>query len=245
MKRILTLAIILLLPLLVFAQTPKYDSETAQKFYEVIDIVDNAIGTFDDSSWWYTGTAAGGDISTSKKRYYDIEKIKSGLKAKGLDTFLKDQNNRIVLAAVANFITYHKRNDYYNDFETLLAVGIDPIEAAVRTSNQNYYLNNALKEGIINYRHCYTQVFIGPYGGHVSAITERITIEVETTEQEVEAIRLQLRNEMPLVEQFENKMKEIKRQGKFFYRVVNSFMRTINSFKEVDLDKVSDFDCLY
>ena len=212
MKKLIILLAMVLLTLSAFSQTTNYDLDTAIKFYKIKGIIDNAKSPFEDNSWWYTGTAAGGDAMFTSDRYYNTKRIKADLNAKGLDTFLQDENNRIVLAAIANYITDHKKYTFHNDFETLLTIGIDPIEAAVRTSNDNYYLDNALSKGIINYPHCYTHVTIGPFGGHSAAITGRVEIEAKTTEQEVEDIITRLENEKPLVEEFNKEISEFKKQ---------------------------------
>ncbi len=211
MKKIIILLTAVLLPFLASANAYAYDLNTAKKFNRVTEILKNAKEPFKDTTWWITGTATGSDGITLQ-RFYNTDKIKEKLANEGLDVFLKDENNRIVLSAVADYVTDHQTYTFHNDFEALLAIGIAPVEAAVRTSDQNYYLYNALNRGVINYKHCYVEVAMTSVGGHISALSKQEEIEAPTTEEEVEAIRAQLEEEKPLIKQFKKDMEQLQKE---------------------------------
>lgn len=210
MKRVVILLAVVVLPFLAFAQT--YDQETAKKFYRAIDILSDAKAPFESSSWGATGTGGPGSSGLTLQRYYNTEKITKSLQNEGLDKFLSDKNNRIALAAVADYVTDHSSYlTWNNDYETLLTIGIDPVEAAIRMNDEDY-VQGALN-GSIAYLHCYTSdPHQDPFGGHMEAIREPKVKSVNTSREKIEAIRTQLKNEEPLIEQFKEKMEKLNRQ---------------------------------
>ena len=206
MKKIIILLTLFIFPVLAFTQTPSYDLQTAKKFYKAKDILKNAKANFVHTGWWYTGTAANGDAKFfSKEKYFNTEQIAKQFKSQKLYSFLQDENNRIALSALADYITNTEKDNIHNLYETLLAIGIDPIEAAIR-------VNRPIIEGNIRYAHCYVEVTLTPSGGFTTPISTVETIEVNITEQEIEEIRTQLENEKPLVDQFNKDMNKFKRQ---------------------------------
>jgi len=171
MKKLLILLTVIFLPLVAFAQTSGYDIDTVKKFDRVIEILKNAKSSFKEYNWWVTGTASGSDGLTLQ-RFYDTERIKNAFETEGLNTFLEDKNNRIILSAVADYVTDHRVYEFHNDYETLLTIGINSVEAAVRTSEIGSYLFSAKDSGVVHYYHCYVVVTVTPFGGHVAAISE-------------------------------------------------------------------------
>ena len=211
MKKLIILLTVMFLPLFAFAQTPVYNFDTVKKFDRIIQILKNAKSPFMSYSWWVTGTASGTDGFTLQ-RYYDTDRIKQLFESEGLDTFLADENNRIILSAVADYVIDHRVYTFHNDYEALLTIGIDPLEAAVRTSGTSSYLNSALENDIIYYYHCYTNSYVSSMGGHVDALKERREIEAQTNEEEVAAIQNKLENEKPLVKEFKKEMNRLRKE---------------------------------
>lgn len=73
---------------------------------------------------------------------YDTEKLTSSLQENQLQSKLQD--NMEVLNQVAEYIVGNK--PHRNDFETLLTVGVTPIEAVLRVKETKEQLNNTIKE---------------------------------------------------------------------------------------------------
>ena len=216
MKKIVALLAVVLLPLLASAYQlePKY-ADMAKEFDEAIQlnvaksnktkeeasrteniekvksILSNAKYTFESSTWGASGGTGGAaaTMSIGRHKYYKTEEIKSNLAKEHLDTFL--QNDKAALSEVADYITDHRYYIFHNDFETLLAVGVSPIEAAIRTKNEEY-IKTALEDGEITYQHCYMEAFQGNMHGGTIARSEYITIQVQTTQEEVNAIKEKL-----------------------------------------------------
>ncbi len=217
MKKVIILLAVFLIPLLAFAQN--YDLETAKKFYEAKNILKNAKKDFVHTGWWYSGTAANGDAKFfNKEKYFNTEQIAKQFESQELYAFLQDKNNRIALSSLADYITDTGKDNIHNLYETLLTIGIDPIEAALR-------INRPIIEGVIHYAHCYVKVTLTPSGGFTTPISTVETIEANITEQEIEAIKTQLENEKPLVDNFNIEMKKLKRQIR-----KEKFEKTIENF---------------
>jgi len=121
-------------------------------------------------------------------KYYDTSEIKQNLRAKLLDFFLSGDPE--ALAEVADYITQHSfLVNPHNDFETLLTVGVNPIEAAIRTDHDDY-LKSALEEGVIIYQHYTTTIDKDALGGgFVVGHTEDVTLKVTTSKEEIAALK--------------------------------------------------------
>ncbi len=73
---------------------------------------------------------------------YDVNKLESSLKEKQLLNQL--QNNKEILNQVAEYILGHK--PHRNDFETLLTIGVSPVEAALKIEETREQIYESLKE---------------------------------------------------------------------------------------------------
>ncbi len=206
MKRIFLLVGLFLLPFFVFAQEVSisgqnsiaslYTVDTARKFTKVKKIVKGAKRCLQLPRHK-------GPLKSEYGCVYDIEEVKSRLNSENLNTFLRDKNNRIVLAAVANYITDTSRGVYYDNYELFITLGIDPVEAAIRVGDEE-----SLQKGIIYYSHWEFSTSFG-----VSVANESIEeIPVQITKQEIENIKTQLENEKPLVDNFNKEMRKFRKQ---------------------------------
>ena len=202
MKKILILATIFLLPLLAFSY--ELDSEYAnfakklkadlkadiqyqQQQYDFPDdyyvdkiqaIIESSIGLFEDKIVF--------------QRYYRTGHLKTLLQKYNLANILK--NNEQVLHEVARYIVNNYPHN--NDFEALLAIGIDPVEAAVRLNNEEY-LDSALEKGVITYPHCYTVTSINMDNSSavLNGYIEPSTIKVNTSQEQIEDIKLKIQEQ--------------------------------------------------
>ena len=162
----------------------KDQAETAATNVEKIkEIINNAIENWDTSvhcpgeSYPYT--------TSSFKRYFNTQKIKNNLKANNLDTVLK--NDTQLLDEIAAYVV--KIWPDRNDFETLLTIGVSPIEAAIRVKNDEY-IESAL-DGEIVYTHYYLEPANSPCTGfHAEKVDS--SINVNTSEEEINAIKAKL-----------------------------------------------------
>lgn len=119
--------------------------------------------------------------TTSNFAFYLVDEIKAELQAEGLTEQLNNAPH--TLNEIANHILGY---GYENKFETLLAIGINPIEAGLRLEHgkghqYGKYVEEALKKGQITYQH-YTLK-----NSTTAIITEEV-IYVTTTEEEVAEI---------------------------------------------------------
>ena len=201
MKKILILTAIFLLPILAFSNefnyeldlpNPdfakqldndikndiKYQQQLTDPFppeYYVDKIkfaIDNSIKLFEDKFIF--------------KRYYDVELLKMSLStSQNYGDILK--NDTQVLHEAARYIL----NNYphRNDFEALLAIGIDPVEAAVRMNNEEY-IQSALEKGSITYSHHYVIFAVDEKEQTtLNGRIDRIAIQAKTDAEQIEAIK--------------------------------------------------------
>ena len=77
--------------------------------------------------------------------FYDVDYINATLPQE-----IKDEENTAVLNELTTFIL--EDSPTQNDFETLVAVGVDPLKAAELTKNHCYIVVN-LEENTITYKH--------------------------------------------------------------------------------------------
>jgi len=249
MKKLIILSGILLLPFLATAYDfgPEY-SAMAESTAKTLN---NAIVRIDDENELTTRkdkiekiksiirtaqknfTGKDGDALVSSK-YYDIDEIKANLAEKGLDTFLA--NDAEALEEIADYITQHFfLINSYNDFETLYTVGVNPVEAAIRSGHDDY-VTSALNDQIIIYKHHSSTIDIDILGGRfVSGKTEDKQIEVVTSEEEIEAIKTKLQKKSfwdKLAVVFEKIDKVIaKMSGSFVSEMATSFIAGSQSMK--------------
>lgn len=118
--------------------TENQENSRQGKIKQVKKILKDAKHRMTTSSWGVSGGTAGGSASIdyTRRHYYDIDQIKENLKAAELDVFLK--NDRAALEEVANYVTDHTYYIFTNDYAALLAIGLDYIDAAIRTKNDDY-----------------------------------------------------------------------------------------------------------
>lgn len=207
MKKIIILAGVLLLPFLASAYQLKEEyanmaqelnnniqltceqnqAETAATNVEKIkEIINNAIENWDTSvhcpgeSYPYS--------ASSFKRYFNTQKIKDELKANNLDTVLK--NDTQLLDEIAAYVV--KIWPDRNDFETLLTIGVSPIEAAIRVKNDDY-IESALN-GKIVYTHYYLKPANNPCTGFHAEKVDR-SINVNTSEEEINVLKTKVAKE--------------------------------------------------
>lgn len=124
------------------------------------------------------------------KRHYNIELLKKILREKNLEDALK--NDEEVLHEIARHIVNHY--PHTNDFETLMAIGIDPVEAAVRMNSEEY-IQSALEKGSITYSHCYTITCANDKNNSreiIKGYIDRIAIEAKTSPEQIEEIKAKL-----------------------------------------------------
>ena len=251
MKKIVAIFTVLLLPLLAsayelepeYADFAKELTETIQptvanannsnqeasrwdKIQKVKNILDAAKHQFQSSSWGASGGTSGAGSSATifdlfdREHYYNVEEITSNLRAEGLDTFLK--NDQDAMDTVADYTTDHYYYIFHNDFEALLALGVNPIEAALRTGH-NSYVDSALKNGTITYKHYYLSSSSGYMSGSTTAVIADITIDVTTTQEEVNAIKEKLKKN----EQAKEHSEEVRRTS-YWKQVGEGFESFVN-----------------
>jgi len=207
MKKIFILAGILLLPFFVSAYEfgPEYENmardieetvtstaaratkDTAEdarkdKIKRVKDILFDAFKSLNLMNGINTISAA---------KYYDTDDVSQKLSEEKLYTFL--ENDAEALDEVADYTTKHNILwNPYNDFETLLTLGVSPIEAAIRAEEPDY-VESALNEGTITYIHYTTERYKDAFGGGIRAKTEKVSIPVTTTAEEINTVKEKLR----------------------------------------------------
>lgn len=149
------------------------------------------------------------DGTTSNFACYLVDDIKKELQSEGLAEQL--QNDEHTLNEVANHIVGF---GYDNKYETLLAVGVSPIEAGLRLGhdkNHKYgkYIDEALTQGQITYEH------YEPQSSTVALITNEV-IYITVTEAEVEAVQKHLTdlNAMHRPKWMQEFIKELKHEVK-------------------------------
>ena len=135
------------------------------------------------------GTGGGGSAGQSNV-YYDATEIENKIASEGLKETLK--NNEDALTKVAQYIT--ENSPHLNDFEALLAVGVKPIEAAIRAEKQEY-IQEALEESKISYAHYIpvTETYYG--GGHVHYNVVTRVVSVSTDANEIATIKTKIKQE--------------------------------------------------
>ena len=212
MKKALVLAGLFLLPLLAFAYElePEYaefakelngtiettvqteaNKTIANNTASLVKQVEKIIRSSRKGTCYYGACGTGGGGASGQSNvYYDATEIKNNIAAKGLKEALI--NNEEALTEVARYIT--DNSPHANDFEALLAVGVKPIEAAIRAEKQEY-VEEALQESKISYAHYVpvTETFYG--GGHVhyNVVTE--VVLVNTDENEIKTIVTKIQQE--------------------------------------------------
>ena len=151
-------------------------NQSDEKLYKkVIAILDN------HKAAHHTYSFSNDKNTTSNFACYLVEDIKKEIQNEGLTEQLK--NSPYTLNEIANHILSY---GYENKFETLLAIGINPIEAGLRLEHgkgRQYgkYVEEALEKGQITYQHYILK------NSTTAIITEEV-IYVNTTEEEVEKI---------------------------------------------------------
>lgn len=207
MKKTLILAGMLLLPLLAFADALELQldadlckdikSAVTSTAYENADFgglateedsVDKLKSVIRDSREWFsTDTTCKGEVVPYKAftpiRYFNVSVIKSGLKELGYTNL---SSNEELLHKIADYIVDIR--PHRNDFEALLAIGVTPVEAAVKTHKSDY-VRSALEKGEITYSHYYIEYVSGETCRGQYARTKEITIPAKTTREEVEALQ--------------------------------------------------------
>ena len=227
MKKMFTLLAVLLLPLLAFAGQQEnevtamaeelglestikssvqatYERVKNNKIQRVKDLIYKSQHEFADNVWsgGAGGTAgASGNVLNSTHKFYDTQELKQDLESENLLNFLA--RNPKALDEVADYTTEHFFLwTAHNDFETLLLLGVHPIEAALRTDTpyEIEMQNQTEVHYTIDYEHCYREGFIQnneTYFGNIStggtrAISEKATKEGTTTFAEIYAIKAKL-----------------------------------------------------
>ena len=207
MKKIIILAGVLLLPFLASAYQLEEEyanmaqelsnnvqltceqnqAETAATNVEKIkEIIDNAIENWDTTvhcpgeSYPYS--------ASSFKRYFNTQKIKDDLNTNKLDKVL--ENDTQLLDEIAAYVV--KIWPDRNDFETLLAIGVSPIEAAIRVKNDDY--TESALNGEIVFTHYYLEPADSPCTGFHAEKVDR-SIKVNTSEEEIDAIKAKIDKE--------------------------------------------------
>ena len=200
MKKILTSIGLLLLPFLIssYELDLEYEDLTKQLQSDLVtniqqqqfdlpddyyaekieNVVESSIGLFEDKIIF--------------QRYYRTGHLKTYLQKYNLANLLK--NNEQVQHQVARYIVNHYPHN--NDFEALLAIGVDPVEAAVRLNNEEY-IKSALETGTITYPHCYvvTTIDMDASRSYSKGYTEPATIEVNTSKEQIEEIKLKIQKQ--------------------------------------------------
>lgn len=223
MKKTLILAGIFLLPLLVSAYEldPEYanfakelnvtvkqetinkvteakPSTRKEKIKKVKQLIRRSQNTFDESSWsggFGTGGSGGYVNLFSHHRYYNTADLSVYLNEEDLKAFLA--NDKDALDEVADYTTEHRRSIIaHNDFETLLVLGVDPFEAAVRTNSKMSITREIETNEFIykiEYPHCYLETFRNSTpmvsSGHSTPKTENREITGSATFKEIMAIK--------------------------------------------------------
>lgn len=218
MKKVVTLLAVVLLPIVASAYQEDLTNLTDQigdkvasavakvdaqnqantrqdKIERIKDILSDAKYRFESSSWAASGGTGGAGSSSNlltRHHYYKVEEITQNLNAEGLDAFLK--NDAEALSEVADYVTDHNYYIFHNDFETLLAIGVTPIEAAIRTKGDEYVKidTEETEEGAnvtITYQHCYLESFVGYMHGGTAAKSDSVTITVTATTEELNALK--------------------------------------------------------
>ena len=116
-------------------------------------------------------------------RYFNTNILAKQLEEQQLDSILK--NDEELLNEIANYIVKTRPNR--NDFETLLTVGVNPIEAAIRTNKEDY-ITSALQKGYIVYDHYYIEHVYDEYCSRRIPLTSREIIPVRTSQEEINEI---------------------------------------------------------
>lgn len=239
MKKIFLLIGLFLLPFFAFAQEiivseqaavnsgkSLYNIDTAKKFKRIKQIIKDGERCLQLPL----------KINSKKGGYsciYKIEEIKNDLESENLDAFLRDANNEIVLSAVAWYVIYNSQTIYHDNFELFVTLGINYIEAAVRTEEERY-IEEALNHRQISYSHWETYKSFG-----IMSAKEYIrTKQVQTTRQEIESIKAKLENEKSLVDNFKKEMRKFKRQIHRENR--KAFSDRINKTMQNFLDKLEN-----
>lgn len=128
------------------------------------------------------GISANDDGTTSNFACYIVDNIKRELEEEGLTEQLTADVH--TLNEVANHIV---STGFDNKYETLLAIGVNPIEAGLRLGhNKGHkygpYVDEALSKGQITYQHYDLQ------SSSKAIVTEQV-LYITTTEEEIEAIQ--------------------------------------------------------
>lgn len=224
MKKAIILSGVLLLPILVSAyqldedltnMANKISNQVAQavtqavdqnqadsrqdKIDRIKDIISDAKHSFDSSYWGASGGTSGGAASTnllSRQKYYKVSEITENLANENLDTFLK--NDKAALNEVADYVTDHYYYTFHNDFQALRAIGVDYIDAAIRTKDDEFVQISATKHDTygnlvsITYLNCYIESFVGTMSGGTSPVSEQVKAIVGNfTQEQVEALQEQ------------------------------------------------------
>ncbi len=232
MKKISLLVLLFLLPFLVFAQevsisgqedtTSLYSVDTAKKFKRIQHIIKDAEKCLQLPLKVNLIRGGYGCI-------YNIEEIKYNLESENLDVFLKDDNNEIVLDSVAEYITDKNKNIYHDNYELLVTIGINPIEAAIRTE-EDRYIEEALNYGKISYSHWKTYI---SFGIRIAKEYER-NIKVKTNQKEIQEIKEKIENKKPLIDNFKKEMRKWKKAIRIDKRNkrVNEFNNALQKFED-------------
>ena len=165
------------------------NSSRKEKIKRIKEILADAKRPFDSIITWSSSGSVTPQVFV-KNRYYDTDMISQKLADEKLKTFL--ENDKEALNNVAAYTTNHRFYVFHNDFEALLAIGVSPIEAALRTGHDDY-VTDALQKGEITYTHCYREYYeesnlVMSMGGYRPK-SKDITIKVNTTEEEVAAVK--------------------------------------------------------
>ena len=148
MKKLIILTGILLLPFMVSAyQIDKEYADMAQQLNKTIqqytakteitpkELLSQVKILIDESRIKQSQTISKGKEKDHSNKYYksyycyDVNKLESSLKENQL--LDKLQNNKEILNQLSEYIIDHK--PHRNDFETLLTIGVSPVEAALKT----------------------------------------------------------------------------------------------------------------
>ena len=223
MKKIFLLAGLLLLPFFATAQnvptqgqaaSEDYTVDTAVKFERVKEIVKDAEKCLQLPRSKNMSMGGYGCI-------YDIKTFRDTLESEHLDAFLTNKNNGIVLSAVADYISDISSVVYHDNYEMLITLGIDPVEALVRIGDEGN-TDKVIEQKYISYSHWE----IGSSYGMAEAIESIENIPVQTNQQEIEEIKTKLENEKSLVNEFKKEMRKIKKQNR--HKKIKAFFNRTN-----------------
>ena len=216
MKKTVTLLAVLLLPLLASAYEVNLEQQAAlaQEFNGVIttalenqlteevnaseqqrrnplykdmvSILRNSRGVVGSAG----GISTGGGGANITPAFYDTKVLKQHLaqyQSKHNTNLVQQlKNNKDVMDAVAKYIV--KEEPLRNNFETLLTIGMEPVEAAV-WSKKEEYVRSALETGVIRYDH-YVAVTRSDFGlsSFGYSIEKDIIDDISVSEEEVNEI---------------------------------------------------------